>query len=278
MAKDKKADIKEITTVASEAELAALAERFPQDDGYNRVFLPRLNLVSQDVMEGKGKSMKVVTEAGTFVKEIQSEEEEEGDNGKMYKPWIKTELGNEIEVIILFQRKQLRHYDSKNEVYTSSPIYDSSDEIIPLFKQKSEVARGLPKDLKARPEFQGLTAAGKPTSKLEDNKVLYVLYEGEVYQLSFRGTSMYAFMDYAKKTKIPTVVTTINSEAMEKGTTRWNQATFEAKRKLTSAEAKLVGSKLDEIEAGIAQEKAFFAAQAPAKSGDEKVDEEVSKF
>lgn len=274
MAKDKK----EIVSVASAELLAQLGGEFPADAGFNRIMLPRLALVSQDVMEGKGKAMKVVTEAGTFYTEVQSENEVKGDDGKMYKLWEKTEIGNEIEAIVLFQRKQLRFYDSNAEVYTSSPIYDSVDEVVPLFCQKAEVARGTPAELQARKEFQGVTAAGKPTSKLEENKILYVLYEGEVYQMSLRGTSMYAFKTYAKTTMPNTVVTIFNSEPKEKGTTKWNQMTFKAKRSLSTAEAKDAIAKIAEIKAAIVGEKSQYAAAAPRSSGNAAVDKEVNNF
>lgn len=274
MSKDKK----ELVTVASAELLAQLGNEFPADSGFTRILLPRLNMVSQDVMEGKGKAMKVVTEAGTFFTDMQSEEEEKGEDGKMYKPWVKTELGAEIEAIVIFQRKQLRFYDSNAEMYTSSPIYDSNEETVPLFCDKKEIARGTPAELKARKEFQGVTAAGKPTSKLEENKILYVLYDEKIYQMNLRGTSMFAFMKYAKENVPNTVLTAFSSEPQEKGTTKWNQMTFEAKRQVTGKEAEEILAHIAEIKEGITQEKSFYASQAPKSSGDAKVDKEVKEF
>jgi len=41
-------------------------------------------------------------------------------------------------------------YDEKTEEYTSSPIYDNDDEVIPLWKDRKEVAKGTPKELKEK--------------------------------------------------------------------------------------------------------------------------------
>lgn len=238
--------------LASEEELAQLDGSYPVEKGYNRILLPRLEYSSQNVTEGKGKNLKVVTEAGTFATSVQTDEEDE--NGK--KIWTRTELGKEIEVIIVYERRQLKFYDG--EKYVSSPIFDTDTQVLPLFRDKVEVDRGTPSELKARPRYQGKSAKGKDISKLEENKVLYVLYDGTMYQLSIRGTSMYAFQAYKRTVQPNKVVTVLNSESRENGSTVWNAITWKNKRALTSDELKAVVEWLDTITQAIKTEQEYF--------------------
>lgn len=246
-----------VATVASEEQLAQLKSAFPAEQGFTRNLFPRLGMFSQDQTEGKGKAMKVVTEAGTFFLEHETEEIDPETKKKI---WQKDEIGTDAEVIIIFQRKQLRFYDESDESYTSSSVYDTDDEVIPLWKNKAEIARGTAEELKARPEYQ-YEKDGKVKSKLEDNRILYVLYNGELYQMNLRGSSMYSWMSYQRKVAPPTVLTHLSSEAKEKGTIAWNQMTFEAVRQLNNEEAGDVIAKVGEIKEGIAAEKEFFATQ-----------------
>lgn len=243
--------------------LAELQESYPTEPTFNRVLLPRLSMASQDVTEevknaktGK-KEIKIIIEAGTFATEVPTDEEDEA--GK--KIWERNELGDEIEAIILFERKQLKYYDTSTKLYTSSPVYDTDDQILPLFLDKNKVDRGTPIELQSREEYQGLSAKGKPISKLEINRILYVLYEGEIYQMNIRGTSMYAFMTYKKKRTPNMVLTRMNSEPKEAGTTKWNQMTFEQIRPIDAEEAQIVVTHLRDIKKGIEDEKAFFATK-----------------
>lgn len=249
---------KEVLVPASAESLAALASMVPQETGFNRVLLPRLGMFSQDQTEGKGKSMVVTQEAGTFFTDHETDEVNE--EGK--KVWAKDIIeGKAIDAIIIYQRKQLRYYDEANETYHSSPIYDTDDETVVLFHDKKEIARGTPAELKARPEYQ-VTKDGKTRSKLEENKILYVLYNDELYQMNLRGTSMYAYADYARKTA-PTVaafVTSIGTEAMEKGSISWTKMVFAIKRALSEAEVANVIEKVTEIKNAISAEKSFYAS------------------
>ena len=127
---------KAVTNVASPEVLSQLSSAYPIEQGAMRIILSRISMVSQDVTEGKGKATKVVVEAGTFFVEAQTDDINE-ETGK--KVWVKEEIGNSFEGIIVFKRKQLRYYDESTETYTSSPIYDTDDEIIPLFRDKKEV-------------------------------------------------------------------------------------------------------------------------------------------
>lgn len=250
--------------------LEALRQMYPTEAAFNRILLPRLGMVSQDKTEGKGKAMKVVAEAGIFFTEVQTDNEDP-ETGK--KLWEREDIGTTMEGIIIYQRKQLRSYDESTEEFTSSPIYDTEDEVIPLFCNRTEVARGTPAELKARPEFE-IVKDGKKKSKLEDNRILYVLYNDTIYQLNLRGSSMYAFMTYARKLAPnvpPSVLTRFDSEAKEKGTIAWNQMTFENVRPVSKKELTDIMERVNAIKDGIAQEKGFFVSK---KSADEAEGEE----
>lgn len=261
-----------LSTQLSDKTAEMLANSFPVEASFNRVLLPRLSMASQDVTEGKGKAMKVVTEAGTFFTEKQTDEKDE--NGKNL--WEKIEVGTELEIIIFFRRKQLKFFDG--EKYTSSPVYDTDDQVIPLFRDKQEVDRGTPPELKSRKEYQGLSAKGKPVSKLEENRVLYVLYEGEIYQMNLRGMSMYAFMTYAKANNPSTVLTSIASEAKKNGAIAWNQMTFKVSRPLNEKEGQEILGHIKEVVEGIKQEKQFYAQATPQTDIQKRIQKENDEF
>src|ERR1035437_10194958 len=106
--------------------LAERKDMHPTETGnFTRISLPRIGFASQDVVEGKGKASKVTTEAGTFFIEKQTEETDA--EGK--KIWSKEEIGKEWEGIILYHRYQLSFYDEAKEEYSSTPVYDSQDEV-----------------------------------------------------------------------------------------------------------------------------------------------------
>lgn len=259
-----------VTTVASDEALAELRSNFPVEHGFTRVQLPRLGMYSQDQKEGKGKALKVTAEAGTFFIEKQTDEEDA--EGK--KVWKTTELGAEIEGIIFFQRKQLRYFDEKTQTYTSSPVYDEESDVVPLFCNKAEIARGTPAELKAREEYQ-YEKDGKIKSKLEDNRILYVLYKGEIYQMNLRGSSMYSWMSYSRKVSPPSILTRMNSEAKSKGSIDWNQMTFEKVRDLNADEVSEVIAKQNEVKEAVTAEKSFYASM---NAGSQKAKDELDKF
>lgn len=258
-----------VTVAPSEEKLALLKSEFPQEEGFTKTIYPRLGMYSQDVTEEvrnpktNKKEIKLITEAGTFYIERQSEEA--GEDGK--KEWTKEEIGTEVEATIVFQRKQLRHYNESTEEYTSSPVFDSMEEVVPLFRDKKEIARGTPAELKARPEFE-VVKEGKTKSALEDNRILYVLYEGEIYQMNLRGSSMFSFMSYARGATPPAVLTKFSSESMEKGDIAWNKMTFETVRNLSDAEVDIVLENIETIKTLIAEEKQFYAAKNTEKKDD----------
>lgn len=243
---------RELSKQITQDQLAALSQAMPVEPGFKKIILPRLGFYSQDQIEGKGKNMKVTTEAGTFYFENQSEEVDE--NGK--KIWAREEIGSSVEGIILFQRKQLKLYDEKTEKYTNSPIYDSEEEIVPLFCDKKEIKRGKPAELKE--SYKYTDKNGKTKSALEENRILYILIDEKLYQLNLRGSSMYSFFTYQRKTLVPSVVTKITSEPKEKGEINWNQMIFTAERQITETEAEKVISIINDTKLAIIQEKGNF--------------------
>lgn len=238
----------------SEDALAELRNEFPAEQGFQSVQLPRLGFKSQDVTEGKGRAMKVVIEAGTFLDEYPTEETNE--EGKAI--WAHDDIGNEVEVTIAYKRKQLRMFNEGTGKFASTPVYDTDDEVIPLFEDKAEIARGTARELQAK--FMGVGRNGKPKSDLEENVILYVLHDGVLKQMNLRGSSMYNFKGYARKTLVPSVLTRLASEEKENGSVSWNAMTFEAVRPLSAEEVDTVRDTIRELKEGIGMQKAQFAA------------------
>lgn len=274
MAKDK-----ELMVPASQEVMASLSAEFPQEASYVRIQMPRFGMISQDKLkeEGTGKNKKITVEVaeGTFYTDRETENTVTREDGTEGKEWQKDYLDTENpEVIILFQRKQLRYYDSSEEKYTSSPIYDRDDEEVVLFKDRAEVARGTPAELKAL--YPGVDRKGKAISNLKEEKILYVLFNGELMQMNLKGTSLWSFQAFARKVSPPTVITMLGAEHCEQGETKWSKTTFTPKRQITADEAETVMAKIQEIKEAIASEKAYFAqdseAVAEKKSLDEKFD------
>lgn len=263
--------------VATNEDLAVLDEMFPEPiaEGYNKKFLPRISYVSQDQIEttgtGKNKVATVTTPAGTFFEEKKSEEPTE--DGKL--KFDKIEIGEEIELQIIMARKQLRMYHADTEKYTSSPIYDTENDIVPIFYDKNEVARGTPKELQER-YMTKTTMKGKPKSALEEERVLYVIYNGEMFTMNIRGTSMYAFLNYARKVNPRKVVTHITSEPKSSGEIEWNQMVFTNLRTINAEELNLVITLGKELQDAINEEKSYYAStsQETIKANDE----EFNKF
>jgi hypothetical protein len=248
-----KKENKELAIVSSEA-LAELKEMYPTEQGnFTRISLPRIGFASQDVVEGKGKASKVTVEAGTFFIEKQTEETDA--EGK--KIWSKEEIGKEIEGIILYHRYQLSFYDEAKEEYSSTPVYDSQDEILPLFCAKKQIAKGTPKELKALYKFVG--EDGKEKSKLKDNRIVYVLMKDELYQLNLHGSSMYSFMKYGRTVVPPAVITKFTSEPQVKGKIEWNMMMFTA---IGPTDVSLTLGKVKEIKLAIQLEKGVQAEVA----------------
>lgn len=232
--------------------LAELDSLFPKEEAtFQRITLPRIGFASQDVTEGKGKAMQVVTEAGTFFDEKQTDQVNP-DTGK--KIWSKEEIGATIDGVILYRRYQLSYYDEVLGEYASTPVYDSPEESIPLFKNKVQIAKGTPAELKALYQYVD-PKDGKTKSNLKDTRVLYILRDEQLYQLNLHGSSMYSYLKYERLGNPAKVVTLFNSEACQNGSISWNMMTFQFIRPLDNAEIADVVSKVKEIRMWIMAEK-----------------------
>jgi len=258
-----KKETKEVANVVSDATLAMLNETVPQEATFQRVMLPRISFVAKDRTEGKGKSLKVTTEGGTFTINQKNEDGE----------WEEKEIGKEIEVRMFYNRRQLRKWDNSAENFISSPLYDNDEDVVPLFQDKEEIDRGTQAELQAKypPE------AGRKTSSLQDERVLYVVYNDEVYTLNVKGGSKYEFFNFAKKQNPATVVIKITSEEKTHGATTYYSMVFNAVRPITEDEARDTIVKANELKDAIAQEKAYYASPGVAEAKKE-TDEEFEKF
>jgi len=251
------------------------------NEGYAKKFLPRISFTSQDKTEesgvGKNKTITVVEAAGTFFTEVKTEDLTE--DGKAV--FAKEEIGDSVELHIVYERKQLRMYDAATEKFTSSPIYDHPSDIVPIFCDKQEVDRGTPAELQAK-YMTKTTMKGKPKSALEEERVLYVIYKGVLYTMNIRGTSMYAFLSYKKSLNPAKLVTVINSEAKTSGQVSWNQMNFTALRPIIVEELQMVVEAVNSIRESVEEEKAFFgkSEQVPVQYAEAKSesDKEFSKW
>src|SRR3990167_3780782 len=94
---------KALVSQANETSLSELKNQYPIERGFQRILLPRLSMASQDKYEGKGKTAKLIKEAGIFTIERQTDEED--DTGK--KIWLKKEVvrGTPAELKAEYQYK-----------------------------------------------------------------------------------------------------------------------------------------------------------------------------
>lgn len=260
----------EVATVASQNVMNQLSASYPVEQAGLSIILPRLGMVSQDVTEKNGKTIKVVTEAGTFYIEKQGEDTDEEGKQK----WEREEIGTELEGIIFFKRHQLKLYDEATESFISSPIYDNADEVIPLFQDKKQIAKGTPAELKAIYQYTDQDT-GKIKSKLEDNRILYVLVNEVMHQLNLRGSSMYSFLNYEKTVPVPTVVTHFSSTSEKKGKIEWNKMKFDIVRKISDEEGKTLLHEQNRLKKAIEISKASFST--PAKKSKDGLDEFEAK-
>lgn len=264
MSKDNK---KELQVSSEELDLE-LANNLPVEAGYTEKYFPRISFTGKDVTEevkskktGK-KEINIITEGGMFLKELQNPETKEFE---------KTELGTSIDVTFVFERKQLKFYDSQSEEYVSSPIYDNGDDIIPLFKNKKVVAKGTVESLMKDDEFFGKD--GKTALKVE--RVCYVLFKGDIYQLSIRGSSVWAYKNYKKTVNISTVITTLSSTAEQSGSNNYNKMSFEIERPLSVEQKLEVLAYQKDFKQYINDKKEYFAQFSEEEVSDE--DEDITE-
>lgn len=258
---------KEIKVLSAE-DLAVLDSSYPVSEESNRLTFPRLGMLSKDLTEetgkGKAKTIKVIESAGTFYTEKDNGEVDE-ETGK--KVWTKEFIGEEIEVIIAYERKQLRKFDASLKKFISTPLYDNAEQVLPLYLDKQVIKRGTPEQLQSL--YPALTAKGKKTSDLKEECILFVIYEGEMYQMTISQSSKWAFKDYKKGVNPSKVLTLVGSVEETFGTNAYRKMTFKNERFITQEE-------LDSVleNQGILKDKAESDAQyllananAPVASG-----------
>ncbi len=228
----------------------------PKENTFIRKTFPRISFTSQDKTEGKGKTMKVVEEAGTFF--IEKPTDETDEKGK--KIWSHEEIGKSLEGVIFFTRKKLSYYDQAAGKFISSSMYDQDTDEIVLWQDGKQIAKGTKAQLQA--PYMFTKEDGKKSCKLAENKILYVWYEGEVFELTVKGTSMFEYSGYYKQWngEPNKNMTLISSVECENGATVWNKTTYSRVRQLTQAEWDTTRALAAEMIAGIQEEKAYFGS------------------
>ena len=252
--------------------LAELNASVPVIEGNSRTTFPRLAMLSKDISEvtgtGKNKKVKIVEAAGTFYTEQPTGKEVAGADGKLRKEYEKKFIeGETLDVIIAYHRRQLRYFDEGLKKYISSPIYDSADQVIPLFLDKRQIAKGTQKELQAL--YPAQTAKGKPSSGLIEEKILYVIYEGEMYQINLGRASKYSFQDYARTTNIAGVVTTIGSIEETKGSNTYRKMTFTVNRVIDIDEYNTVKEKQGILNTVVESDKQYLLTSSTRENDDQ---------
>lgn len=254
----------------SEEQLAVLNEAYPVADEGSRQSLPRFGMIAKDITEetgtGKNKKIKIVQAAGTFYTEKDLGEINE-ETGK--KIWTKEFIeGETVDVIITFHRRQLRKFDSSLNKFISSPVFDTAEQIIPLYLDKQVIKRGTQADLQMC--YPALTQKGKPTSDLKEETILYVLYNGELHQFNLSQSSKWAFKDYKKTVNPSTVVTTLGSVEETFGTNTYNKTTFTSKGSISSSDFDTVVESQKQLKEQVENDNTLFLASGDAKQALEK--------
>jgi hypothetical protein len=271
---------KTITKELSEDQLAILNESYPVSGESNRLSLPRFGMLSKDIVEesgtGKNKKIKVVQAAGTFFTE--KDEGEIDEDGKSV--WTRNYIESEnVEVIISFHRWQLRKYDSSLEKFISSPIYDTPEQVLPLYLDKQVIQRGTEAQLQAL--YPALTQKGKKSSDLKKDIVLYVVYNGELYQAHLSQSSKWSFLTYRRTLNPSTVVTTLGSVEETFGKNTYRKMTFTKGRQINPDEFEIVTENQGKLKEVVQSDERLFLASGDGNSeaeADKELDDIVEKF
>lgn len=266
--KEKKMSKKEVSTELSAEQLAILNEGYPVSEEDVRTTYPRFGMLSKDITEesgtGKNKKIEVIQASGTFFTE--KDEGEVDENGK--KIWTKTYIDSEkVDVVIVYHRRQLRMYDSSLEKFYSTPIFDDPNQVVPLYLDKQVVKRGTQAQLQEM--FPSVTLKGKPSSKLKEETILYVLYNDELHQFTLSQSSKWNFMSYKRTVNPSSVLTTLSSEEDTFGDNTFRKVTFKNKRGINGGEFTGVVNSQRTVKNSVEADKRFFAPQiaAPANDG-----------
>ena len=229
--------------------LEALRASYPQhaEDNYVKNNLPQIRFKAKAVLDDDDK---VVTKAGTFVTVVRSEEKVDDKY-----EYTENVLGADITVDVLYERYKLNYYNSGDNAYVSSPVFDNKEEVVKLFSGGKEIASGTVAELQGQYLIE---KDGKKKSELQLLKVLYVLYNGDVHEMTLSLGNGYAWRKYKQETMVPVVHTKIASKKTEHGGNKYNEMTFTAGEYLTEEEAVRNLSIVEDIKKGIAEEKAFY--------------------
>jgi hypothetical protein len=230
--------------------LEALKNAYPQhaEDDFIKTILPQIRFKAKAVLDDKEE--KVVIKAGTFM--LVTRSEEKVDDKYEY---IETPVGMDITVDVLFERYKLNYYNSSDNVYVSSPVFDSKEEVVKLFSGGKEIASGHVAELQGQYMVE---KDGKKRSALELLKVLYVLYKGEVHEMTLSLGNGFTYRKYKQENIVPVVHTKISSKKTEHGGNKYNAMTFTADGFLTEEEAQHNLALVQNIQKGIADEKAYY--------------------
>ena len=253
----------------SDEQLLALNEAYPVSEDDGKVSLPRFGMLSKDITEetgtGKNKKIKVVQASGTFYTESDQGEVNE-ETGK--KVWTKEFIdGETLDVIIPFHRKQLRLYDASLEKFISTPVFDNSEQVIPLYLDKQVIKRGTQKDLQAL--YPALTQKGKPSSKLKEQVILYVIFNDVLHQCILSVSSGFVFRDYKKTVNPSSVITTLGSVEETFGDNTYRKTTFKNKRIIDTKEFEVVREKQVALQAEVQSDSKLYLGSAEDKKAEE---------
>lgn len=253
-------------------QLAILDSGYPVSDEVSKLTLPRFGMISKDITEstgtGKLKKISVLQASGTFFTE--EDKGEVGENGK--KVWTETFLDKDKQdVVIVFHRKQLRMYDSSLEKFYSTPIFDNSEQVLPLYLDKQVVKRGTQKQLQDL--FPAVTLKGKPSSKLKEETILYVLIDGVLHQCNLSQSSKWEFMSYKKSVNPSTVITTISSVEETFGDNTFRKMIFTKKRNINGGEFDEVVENQRLLKDQVEADKRFFVPEIVAPKEDDELND-----
>lgn len=261
---------KKETNVITQEQLEILNNAFPVATESNRPQYARLGMLSKDLTEvtgtGKNKKVKILQPSGTFYIESDKGEVDES-SGK--KKWSKDFIdGETIEVIICYHRKQLRMYDSSLEKFYSTPVYDNASQVLPLYLDKQVVMKGTQPELQAK--FPTLTLKGKPSSKLKEETILYVAYEGELHQMNLSQSSKWTFKDYTKQGNPSTCITTLGSVEDTFGDNTFSKVTFTKGRVINRDEFETVNESQTTLKETVESDSQLFIEGPQTEGGLEK--------
>ena len=268
---------KEIKVLSSE-ELSVLDSAYPVQEESNKLSLPKFGMLSKDITEttgtGKNKKINVLQSAGTFYTE---KDLGESDKKTGKKVWTKEFIGEAVEVIICFERKQLRKFDKGLEKFISSNVYDNKDQIISLFLDKQIIKRGTPDFLQSC--YPALTAKGKSTSDLKEETILFVIYKDELYQFTLSQSSKYEFKGYKKGLNPSTVLTCLTgSEDRTAGSNTYKATLFTNVRNITQEELDIVQEFQGTLKDKVESDAQYFLQNIDVKAIEAKQDDELDKY